>query len=150
MAVEVHSSFVIHPGTWLKEAVVAPTGLSVRALAEKLDVSRPTLSRLLNGHAGLSSEMALRFEKAFGLSQLRLCATRRRRANSRCSANPRKLVRTGKPFRSGLLTAPVRRWSQAATSEPVSSPSTRPKTEPAPSPPRLRGCRQERQKLACS
>jgi addiction module HigA family antidote len=68
MAVEVHSSFVIHPGTWLKEAVVAPTGLSVRALAEKLDVSRPTLSRLLNGHAGLSSEMALRFEKAFGLN----------------------------------------------------------------------------------
>lgn len=68
MAIKVHSSFAIHPGTWLKEAVVASTGLSVLALAEKLDVARPTLSKLLNGHAGLSSEMALRFEKAFGLN----------------------------------------------------------------------------------
>ena len=68
MAIKVHSTFAIHPGIWLKEAVVAPTGLSVLALAEKLDVARPTLSKLLNGHAGLSSEMALRFEKAFGLN----------------------------------------------------------------------------------
>lgn len=68
MAIKVHSSFAIHPGIWLREAAVAPTGLSVLALAEKLDVARPTLSKLLNGHAGLSSEMALRFEKAFGLN----------------------------------------------------------------------------------
>jgi len=33
-----------------------------------MHVARPTLSKLLNGHAGLSSEMALRFEKAFGLN----------------------------------------------------------------------------------
>lgn len=68
MAIKVHSSFAIHPGVWLREAIVEPTGLSVIALAKKLDVTRPTLSKLLNGHAGLSTEMSLRFEKAFGLN----------------------------------------------------------------------------------
>lgn len=68
MPIKIQSSFAIHPGIWLKEAVVGPTGLSVLALAEKLHVARPTLSKLLNGHAGLSPEMALRFEKAFGLN----------------------------------------------------------------------------------
>ena len=68
MAIKVHSSFAIHPGIWLKEAVVAPTGLSVLALAEKLDVARPTLSKLLNGHAGLSSEMALRLKRHSALN----------------------------------------------------------------------------------
>jgi addiction module HigA family antidote len=42
-------------------------GLSVTAAAEALGVSRPTLSSLLNGKAGLSGEMALRTEKAFGV-----------------------------------------------------------------------------------
>lgn len=68
MAIKVHPSFAIHPGIWLKEVVVNPSGITILDLAKKLDVSRPNLSKLLNGHAGLSSEMALRFEKAFGLN----------------------------------------------------------------------------------
>jgi hypothetical protein len=32
-----------------------------------LDVTRQAVSKLLNGHAGLSAEMAIRFEKAFGV-----------------------------------------------------------------------------------
>ena len=35
--------------------------------AARLHVTRQTMSAILNGHAGLSAEMAIRFEKAFGL-----------------------------------------------------------------------------------
>jgi antitoxin HigA-1 len=42
-------------------------GLSVTETARVLGVSRPALSSLLNGRAALSGEMAVRFEKAFGV-----------------------------------------------------------------------------------
>lgn len=42
--------------------------MSVTDAAEALHVTRPALSAVLNGRASLTSEMALRFEKAFGLS----------------------------------------------------------------------------------
>jgi len=42
-------------------------GLTVTAAAQALQVSRPALSSLLNSKAGLSGEMALRIEKAFGI-----------------------------------------------------------------------------------
>lgn len=56
-----------HPGVFLKEEVTDPLNLTVTAVSKILGVSRPALSRLLNGGASLSPEMALRFEKAFGL-----------------------------------------------------------------------------------
>ena len=68
MAIKLHSSFAVHPGVWLRDEVVTPHGLSVTLLAEKLDVTRQAMSGLLNGRAGLSAEMAIRFEKGFGLS----------------------------------------------------------------------------------
>jgi addiction module HigA family antidote len=46
--------------------ILHPLGLSVTKTAEILGVTRPALSALLNGRASLSSEMALRVEKAFG------------------------------------------------------------------------------------
>ena len=55
-----------HPGDFIKTEIIKPLGLSVRAAAEVLGVSRPTLSTLLNGKADLSGDMALRIEKAFG------------------------------------------------------------------------------------
>jgi addiction module HigA family antidote len=42
--------------------------LSVTDAAAKLHVTRQAMSNLLGGRAGLSAEMAVRFEKAFGLS----------------------------------------------------------------------------------
>ena len=57
-----------HPGELLKEDVLAPAGLSVTRAAEILGVGRPALSAVLNGRAGLSPEMAIRVEKAFGIS----------------------------------------------------------------------------------
>ena len=57
-----------HPGLFLRSEVIQGHGLSVSEAAEALRVLRPTLSAVLNGRASLSPEMALRFEKAFGLS----------------------------------------------------------------------------------
>ena len=56
-----------HPGDFIRTEIIAPTGLTVTAAAAALQVSRPALSSLLNAKAGLSGEMALRIEKAFGV-----------------------------------------------------------------------------------
>jgi antitoxin HigA-1 len=57
-----------HPGDFLKHEVLEELGLSVTEAAKVLGVTRPALSSLLNERSSLSPEMALRFEKAFGLS----------------------------------------------------------------------------------
>jgi addiction module HigA family antidote len=67
MTIKLHASFAVHPGEWLRTEVVEPHGLAVSSVAEKLGVSRQAMSSLLNGRAGVSAEMAIRFEKAFGL-----------------------------------------------------------------------------------
>jgi addiction module HigA family antidote len=67
MALEMHPSLAVHVGDWLKTEIVEPAGLSVTALAEHFGVSRQALSALLNGNASLSADMAIRFEKAFGV-----------------------------------------------------------------------------------
>lgn len=58
----------LHPGIIVKDALIDGTGLSVTKAAGKLGVTRTTLSRLLNGHSGLSPEMALRLSKFFNTS----------------------------------------------------------------------------------
>jgi addiction module HigA family antidote len=67
MAIQLHPSLHVHAGEWLKGELVEPYRISVKALAEKFGVSRQALSTLLNGHSALSADMALRFEKAFGV-----------------------------------------------------------------------------------
>ena len=67
MAITLHPSFAVHPGPWLRAEIVEPHGLSVTAAAERLGVTRQAMSNLLGGRAGLSAEMAVRFESAFGL-----------------------------------------------------------------------------------
>ena len=67
MPIRLHPSFAVHPGAWLRTEIVEPHGLSVTIAAEKLHVTRQAMSNLLNGNAGLSAEMAIRFEKAFGV-----------------------------------------------------------------------------------
>ncbi|HVO98449.1 MAG TPA: HigA family addiction module antitoxin [Bryobacteraceae bacterium] len=57
----------VHPGRFLRTEIVEAHGLSVTQAARVLRVSRPTLSSLLNAKSNLSGEMALRFEKAFGV-----------------------------------------------------------------------------------
>ena len=55
-----------HPGEAIRELCLLPLGLSVSKAAEGLGVTRVTLSRVLNGQSGISPEMALRLEHAFG------------------------------------------------------------------------------------
>src|SRR5271166_2783145 len=56
-----------HPGDFIRTEIIYPAGLSVTDAAKALQVSRPALSSLLNSKAGLSGDMALRIEKAFGV-----------------------------------------------------------------------------------
>ncbi len=55
-----------HPGLTLRDDVLPALGLTVTDAAEQLGVARPTLSRMLNGHAAISPEMALRLEEWLG------------------------------------------------------------------------------------
>lgn len=57
-----------HPGEIIREDVIGDLGLSVTDAARLLGVGCPALSAVLNERAGLSPEMALRLEKAFGVS----------------------------------------------------------------------------------
>ena len=55
-----------HPGLSIRQDCLAPLALTVTAGAKALGVSRQSLSDLVNGHAGISPEMAIRLDKAFG------------------------------------------------------------------------------------
>ena len=57
-----------HPGAFIRTEILDELGLSVSKGAEVLGVGRQALSDLVNGHHSLSPEMALRIEKAFGVS----------------------------------------------------------------------------------
>src|SRR5271166_2439805 len=57
-----------HPGCLVKTLCLEPLGLSVTEAAKVLKVSRPILSKLLNGHVGISPEMAVRLSIVFNTS----------------------------------------------------------------------------------
>ena len=54
-----------HPGGVIKRLYLEPLGVTVTAAARALGVTRKNLSELLNGHIGISPEMAIRLSKAF-------------------------------------------------------------------------------------
>ena len=55
-----------HPGTSIRHDCLEPLGLSITEAARRLGVSRKQLSSLVNGRSGVSPEMAIRLDKAFG------------------------------------------------------------------------------------
>jgi len=55
-----------HPGLSVRHDCLEPLGLNVTEAAKRLGVSRKQLSDIVNGHAGVSPEMAIRLDKAFG------------------------------------------------------------------------------------
>lgn len=57
-----------HPGEVIRELCLEPLGISVTEAAKALGVSRKTLSEILNGHASISPEMAVRLSIAFDTS----------------------------------------------------------------------------------
>lgn len=56
----------MHPGSIVRQECIVKHGLSVTSAARVLGVDRQTLSNLLNARSGISPEMAIRLEKAFG------------------------------------------------------------------------------------
>ena len=58
-----------HPGLTLRNAVLPALGLTVAQAAQQLSVSRVALSRVLNGRAAISPEMALRIEAWLGVKR---------------------------------------------------------------------------------
>lgn len=60
----------VHPGEVLREDVLTELGLGVGEAAERLGISRVTLSRVLHGHARISPNLAVRLEQA-GVSTAR-------------------------------------------------------------------------------
>jgi len=57
-----------HPGLTLRDGVLPALGLTVTEAAQQLGVSRVALSRVLNGRAAISPEMALRIEAWLGVA----------------------------------------------------------------------------------
>ena len=68
MTLRMHPSISVHAGRWLMSKIVEPSGCSITDLAAEMGVSRQALSAVLNGHASLSADMALRFERRFEIS----------------------------------------------------------------------------------
>ena len=55
-----------HPGEVLRDGVFADTGITVTDFAQRIGVTRVALSRVLNGKAGISADMAVRIVAALG------------------------------------------------------------------------------------
>jgi addiction module HigA family antidote len=55
-----------HPGLSVRHDCIEPLGLTVTGAARILGVTRQTLNNLVNGRSGISAEMAIRLDKAFG------------------------------------------------------------------------------------
>ena len=55
-----------HPGLSVRHDCLEPLDLSVTEAAKRLGVSRKQMSDIVNGHSGISPEMAIRLDKAFG------------------------------------------------------------------------------------
>lgn len=53
-----------HPGIFLHETVIKPLEIGVTETAQRLGMSRTALSRVLNGKAGISPDLAVRLESA--------------------------------------------------------------------------------------
>jgi antitoxin HigA-1 len=59
-----------HPGLTLRDDVIPALGLTVTTAAKQLGVTRPTMSRVINGRSAISTEMALRIEKWLGVDEV--------------------------------------------------------------------------------
>ncbi|MEO6979996.1 MAG: HigA family addiction module antitoxin [Mucilaginibacter sp.] len=54
----------LHPGVVLKGLYLEPMDITITQAAGQLGIARKTLSQLVNGHMGISAEMAIRLSKA--------------------------------------------------------------------------------------
>ncbi len=93
-----------HPGEVLADTILGPDGVTVSEFARRLGVSRVALSRVVNGRAAISADMALRLADVLGgtaESWLHMQvaydlwrASKRRRSSLRSSSIQRRPTRT--------------------------------------------------------
>jgi addiction module HigA family antidote len=57
-----------HPGEVLADTVLGERGINVTEFAKRLRMTRTAISRVINGHAAISTDMAIRLEEALGTS----------------------------------------------------------------------------------
>ena len=106
-----------HPGHYVRDHVL-PKGMSVTQAAVTLGIGRPALSNFLNGNASLSSEMALRLQKAFGADPDELMRRQaeyealQRASNSAIAMTTRTFV---PPFLEAVAID-IETWANAITS----------------------------------
>ena len=86
-----------HPGELLREDVLQPLGIEIKEAAARLGMSRTALSRVINGHAGISSDLAVRLERA-GVSTARFWMTLQ--ANYELSQAEQRQQPTVRPLQS--------------------------------------------------
>ncbi len=77
-----------HPGEIIREQCIEPLGLTITAAAKGLGVTRKALSELVNGHSGVSPDMAIRLSKAFGTSPETGCGCKCNMISGRPSSAP--------------------------------------------------------------
>ncbi|MBY0545476.1 MAG: HigA family addiction module antidote protein [Gammaproteobacteria bacterium] len=58
----------LHPGEHVRDILIDGAGLTVTEASERLGITRTSLSRLINGHTGITPEMALRLSTLLGTS----------------------------------------------------------------------------------
>ena len=101
----------MHPGEYIRKNVL-PAGLSVTAAAKLVGVSRPTLSNLLNGNASLSSDMAVRLEKAFSVERKVLLDLQHTYDDAKKMESERQIaVRTYTPAILQITARDIEAWS---------------------------------------
>ncbi len=101
-----------HPGLHIKKFVL-PAGMPVKKAAELLGVGRPALSNLLNGKASLSSEMALRLEKAFGAKSETLLKMQAAYDETQTRSREKVVaVRTYTPSFMDITAAQIAAWAE--------------------------------------
>lgn len=91
-----------HPGELIRDEILPAFGLTAQAAAEALRMPRPNLSNIMNGKATLTHAIALKIEKAFGVSADLLTAMQnnydiariRERADEVTAGVERQVVRT--------------------------------------------------------
>ncbi len=93
-----------HPGRIVRQDCIEPLGLTITAAAKALGITRQALNNLVNGKAGISSEMAVRISKAFGGSPEMWLRLQANYDLARVDRTPSTLSGTG-----GLREARVRR-----------------------------------------
>ena len=82
-----------HIGGFLRDELTSHFGLTVEAAAAALDVARPGFNNLLNGKRGLSYEMAIKIEAAFGIDAMLLAGMQHQYEMAQAIKKRRELTR---------------------------------------------------------